>query len=363
MISLYNKPLLKGFKEHLISYQSPIVINYFWGFGSLSGVFLMIQILSGVFLSIFYVPSSNDSFSSIEYLIRDVKGGWILRYIHSNGASFFFIVVYFHMFRSFFFSSFTLPREIVWFTGIFIYFLIILTAFVGYVLPWGQMGFWGATVITNIVTAFPFIGFDLVGIVWGGFSVGDSTLHRFFSIHYLTPFVLSGLIIIHILALHQSGSNNPIGVSSCKVSLNPYFSVKDLFGIFFVFIFYLYFVFFAPDFFNHPDNWIPANSMETPQHIVPEWYFLYVYAILRSIPNKMIGVMSILLVFVSFFLLPFIYGFSNRSILFRPFHGFFFWVWLGSILGLSWIGTQPTTSPYVELGQLFTFYFFVYLFQ
>ena len=244
MLSLYNQPIFKALNNHLVFYQSPVVINYFWGFGSLAGIFLLIQILTGIFLAIFYIPSANVAFSSVEFLIRDVNNGWFIRFIHSNGASFFFIVTYLHMFRSFFYAGFTYPREFVWFVGIAILFLIIGTAFIGYVLPWGQISFWGATVITNIVTAIPFVGTDLVNWVWGGFNVDDPTLHRFFSLHYLLPFVLLGLVVIHILALHQYGSNNPIGVAmdADKVFLHPYFTVKDMVGIFSISIFYFYFV-------------------------------------------------------------------------------------------------------------------------
>lgn len=363
MLSLYKQPIFKALNDHLVFYQSPVVINYFWGFGSLSGVFLIVQILTGIFLAMFYIPSATSAFSSVEFLIRDVNNGWFIRFMHSNGASFFFIVTYLHMFRSFFYAGFTYPREFVWFVGIAILFLMIGTAFIGYVLPWGQISFWGATVITNMVTAIPFIGTDLVNWVWGGFNVDDPTLHRFFSLHYLLPFVLLGLVVIHILALHQYGSNNPIGVSNDadKVSLHPYFTVKDIVGIFVIFIFYFYFVCFDPDYLNHPDNCIPANSIKTPVHITPEWYFLVVYAILRSIPNKLLGILSILAMFVAFFMLPFIYGYSNRAIMFRPFHSLFFWIWVGSCVALGWIGAKPVSTPYVEFGQLLSLYFFFYL--
>jgi len=363
MLSLFNQPLFKALNNHLVFYQSPVVINYFWGFGSLSIVFLLIQILTGIFLAMFYIPSASAAFSSVEFLIRDVTNGWFIRFIHSNGASFFFIVTYFHMFRSFFYAGFTYPREVVWFVGVAIFFLIFATAFIGYVLPWGQISFWGATVITSMVTAIPLVGTDLVNWVWGGFNVDDPTLHRFFSLHYLLPFVLVGLVVIHILALHQYGSNNPIGVAidADKVSLHPYFTIKDIVGIFLIFIFYFYFVCFNPDYLNHPDNCIPANSIKTPTHITPEWYFLVIYAILRSIPNKLLGILSIGAVFISFLLLPFVYGYSNRAILFRPFHNFFFWLWVGTCFALGWIGAKPVATPFVEFGQVLTLYFFVYL--
>ncbi len=363
MLSLYNQPMFKALNEHFVFYQSPVIINYFWNFGSLSIVFLVIQILTGIFLAIFYIPAADAAFASVEFLIRDVNNGWFIRFMHANGASFFFIVVYIHMFRAFYYSSFTYPRNFVWFIGIIILFLIILTAFIGYVLPWGQISFWGATVITSIVTAIPFVGNDIVIWVWGGFNVDDPTLHRFFSLHYLIPFVLLGLVVVHILALHQYGSNNPIGISidADKVTLHPYFTVKDIFGVFFIFIFYFYFVCFEPDFLNHPDNCLPANSIKTPVHIVPEWYFLVVYAILRSIPNKLLGILAILLVFVCFALLPIVYGYSSRAILFRPFHSLFFWIWVGCCIGLGWIGGAPAATPYIEFGQLFSIYFFFYL--
>ena len=363
--SLLKQPLLSVLNEHGIIYQTPTNLTYWWGFGSSAGLFLVLQIATGVFLAMHYTPHISMAFESVEHIMRDVEGGWLLRYLHANGASMFFIAVYLHMFRGLYYGSYTSPREFVWVVGVVILLLMIITAFIGYVLPWGQMSFWGATVITSLATAIPIVGNDITIWLWGGFSVDNATLNRFFSLHYLLPFIIVGASIVHIAALHQYGSNNPLGINASvdKTSFYPYFVTKDLVGWVLFAIFFSVFVFFFPNTLGHPDNYIPANPMSTPPHIVPEWYFLPVYAILRSIPNKLGGVAAIALVFVALFALPFITSKNViRSTHFRPIHQFFFWTLICDCLLLGWIGCQPVEPPYVIIGQLASVYFFVYFF-
>jgi ubiquinol-cytochrome c reductase cytochrome b subunit len=274
-LSIVKQPILSVINEHLIEYPSPSNLNYLWGFGSLAGLCLMIQIATGIFLAMHYTPHVDLAFLSVEHIMRDVEGGWLLRYLHANGASMFFIVVYMHMFRGLYYGSYASPREFVWCIGVVILLLMILTAFIGYVLPWGQMSFWGATVITSLASAIPVVGDSIVTWLWGGFSVDNATLNRFYSLHYLLPFIIAGASIVHIAALHQYGSNNPLGSNSSidKIPFYPYFYVKDLAGWIAFAIFFSVFVYFYPNFLGHPDNYIPANPMSTPAHIVPEWYF------------------------------------------------------------------------------------------
>ena len=330
-LSLLKQPLLSVVNDHLIDYPTPSNLNYWWGFGSLAGICLIVQILTGIFLAMHYTPHVDLAFVSVEHIMRDVNGGWFLRYMHANGASMFFIVVYLHLFRGLYFGSYASPRELVWIVGVVILLLMILTAFIGYVLPWGQMSFWGATVITSLASAIPVVGMDITYWLWGGFSVDNATLNRFFSLHYLLPFIIAGASIVHLAALHQYGSNNPLGCLAVvdKVSFYPYFFLKDLVGWVIFALFFSFFIYFAPNALGHPDNYIPANPMSTPAHIVPEWYFLPVYAILRSIPNKLAGVAAIGLVFVSLLLLPFINTSSIRSSNFRPLHKKLFWLFVG----------------------------------
>jgi ubiquinol-cytochrome c reductase cytochrome b subunit len=361
-VGLPKQPVLSIVNEHLIEYPTPSNINYFWGFGSLAGIFLVVQIATGIFLAMHYTPHVDLAFSSVEHIMRDVEGGWLLRYAHANGASMFFIIVYMHMFRGLYYGSYASPREAVWCIGVIILLLMIITAFIGYVLPWGQMSFWGATVITSLASAIPIVGDQITFWLWGGFSVDNATLNRFFSLHYLLPFIIAGASIAHLAALHQYGSNNPLGTLSTvdKVPFYPYFYVKDLVGWVAFFIFFSAFLFFAPNLLGHPDNYIPANPMVTPAHIVPEWYFLPVYAILRSIPNKLGGVLAIGLVFVSLLALPFINSSEVRSSSFRPLHKIFFWLLVSDCLILGWIGQKPVEEPYVTIGQIASVYFFVY---
>jgi ubiquinol-cytochrome c reductase cytochrome b subunit len=361
-VSFVKQPLVSTLNEHLIEYPSPSNLTYWWGFGSLAGICLLIQILSGIFLAMHYTPHVDLAFASVEHIMRDVEGGWFLRYLHANGASMFFIVVYFHLFRGLYYGSYASPRELVWIVGVVILLLMIITAFIGYVLPWGQMSFWGATVITSLASAIPVVGDQITQWLWGGFSVDNATLNRFFSLHYLLPFIIAGASIVHIAALHQYGSNNPLGCYAGvdKIAFYPYFYVKDLVGWVFFALFFSAFVFFAPNALGHPDNYIPANPMSTPAHIVPEWYFLPVYAILRSIPNKLGGVAAIGLVFASLFALPFLHTSPIRSSSFRPLYQKFFWFLVADCLLLGWIGMEPVEDPYVTIGQLASVFFFVY---
>jgi len=361
-LSILKQPLLSTLNDHLIDYPTPSNISYWWSFGSLAGICLIVQIATGIFLAMHYTPHVDYAFLSVEHIMRDVEGGWFLRYAHANGASMFFIVVYFHMFRGLYYGSYASPRELVWIVGVVILLLMILTAFIGYVLPWGQMSFWGATVITSLASAIPIVGDEITHWLWGGFSVDNATLNRFFSLHYLLPFIIAGASIVHIAALHQYGSNNPLGCLGTvdKIPFYPYLFLKDLFSWVLFFIFFSVFIYFYPNALGHPDNYIPANPMSTPAHIVPEWYFLPVYAILRSIPNKLGGVAAIGLVFVSLLVLPFINTSEIRSSNFRPIFRKFFWLIVADCLILGWIGCQPVEDPFIIIGQLASVFFFVY---
>jgi ubiquinol-cytochrome c reductase cytochrome b subunit len=361
-LSIIKQPVFSVLNAHVVDYPSPSNINYFWSFGSIAGICLVVQLATGIFLAMHYTPHVDLAFMSVEHIMRDVEGGWLLRYMHANGASMFFIVVYIHMFRGLYYGSYASPREFLWCIGVVILLLMIVTAFIGYVLPWGQMSFWGATVITSLASAIPVVGDTIVSWLWGGFSVDNATLNRFFSLHYLLPFVIAGASVVHLAALHQYGSNNPLGTNSAvdKVGLYPYFYVKDLVAWLAFGVFFAVFLYFYPNTLGHPDNYIPANPMSTPAHIVPEWYFLWVYAILRSIPNKLGGVAAIALVFLSLLALPFLNTSPIRSSAFRPLYKRFFWVLVADCLLLSWIGQEPVEDPYILIGQLASVYFFVY---
>ena len=361
-LSILKQPILAPLNDHLVEYPSPSNLNYWWSFGSLAGICLVVQILTGIFLAMHYTPHVDLAFMSVEHIMRDVEGGWFLRYMHANGASMFFIVVYLHMFRGLYYGSYASPRELVWIVGVLLFLLMILTAFIGYVLPWGQMSFWGATVITSLASAIPIVGDEITHWLWGGFSVDNATLNRFFSLHYLLPFIIAGASVVHLAALHQYGSNNPLGSLSTvdKVPFYPYFYVKDLLGWVCFAVFFAVFIFFYPNLLGHPDNYIPANPMSTPAHIVPEWYFLPVYAILRSIPNKLGGVAAIALVFISLLALPFLNTSSIRSSSFRPIYKKFFWFLVADCVLLGWIGCQPVEAPYVTIGQIASVFFFFY---
>jgi len=346
----------------LIDLPTPANISYLWNFGSLLGVCLVAQILTGVFLAMHYAANVSLAFSSVEHIMRDVNYGWLLRYLHANGASMFFICVYVHIGRGLYYGSYTKPRVVLWTVGVFIFFAMFATAFIGYVLPWGQMSFWGATVITNMASAIPYIGGDLVQFLWGGFSVDNATLNRFFSLHYLLPFIIAALVIVHLLALHVDGSNNPLGISSNsdKISFHPYFTIKDLLGFILFFIVFASFVFFAPNVLGHSDNYIEADPLVTPAHIVPEWYFLCQYAILRGIPNKLLGVVALVASIIVLLLLPILHVSKIRSSAYRPIYKKFYWLFVANWFFLTWLGSQPAEDPFVTLAQLASAYYFAY---
>jgi len=360
-MSRWNKNALLSFIDsHIISYPTPVNLNYFWSFGSSAGLCLVIQILTGVFLAMHYTPQIDLAFNSVEHIMRDVNNGWLIRYIHANGASIFFIVVYSHIFRGLYFGSYIYPRDKLWISGVFIFLLMMATAFMGYVLPWGQMSFWGATVITNLFSAIPVIGKTVVEWLWGGFSVNNATLNRFLSLHYLMPFLIAGLTLIHLSFLHTEGSNNPLGINFNieTISFYPYFYVKDLFSFLVLILFLSFFLFFSPNALGHPDNYIVANSLVTPPHIVPEWYFLPFYAVLRSIPNKLGGVVAMVCAILVLILLPYINISKIRSPKFRPLFSFIYWFLVFDFLLLGWVGQKPVEDPYILIGLLATLLYF-----
>ena len=364
-MKLLKRPIVNIVTDHLIDYPTPINFNYWYNFGLLSGICLGIQLLTGIFLAMHYTPHIDYAWLSVEHIMRDVNYGWLIRYMHANGASMFFICVYVHLLRGLYYGSYKSPRGLVWCLGVAILILMMATGFIGYVLPWGQMSFWAATVITNLFSAIPGIGTPLVEFLWGGFAVDNATLNRFFSLHYLLPFVLLGLVLLHIAALHQEGSSNPLGLHGDDIDtidFYPYFYVKDLFGFMVFTVFFSYFLFFDPNVLGHPDNYIAANPMVTPAHIVPEWYFLPYYAILRSIPDKLGGVIAMGASLVSLALLPLVNTSNVRSSFFRPFHRWSFWIWLGNAFILGWIGGNPVEDPYILIGQEATLLYFGYLF-
>jgi len=361
-LRLLNRPIINILNDHLIDYPTPVNINYLWNFGSMAGVFLVVQILTGIFLAMHYTPHVDLAFLSVEHIMRDVNNGWLIRYLHANGASMFFAVVYIHVARGLYYGSYQKPRGFVWVFGVLILILMMATAFMGYVLPWGQMSFWAATVITNLFSAFPVVGEPIVAWLWGGFSVDNATLNRFFSFHYLLPFLIVGVVLVHLAVLHQNGSNNPLGVNggTDKIAFYPFFVIKDLYSWVLTFIVYFGFVYFAPNYLGHTDNYIEANAMVTPAHIVPEWYFLPFYAILRSIPHKLGGVIAMFAALVVLFLLPYLNTSEVRSSSFRPIHRQFFWLLVLDYFVLGWIGGCAPETPYLEIGQIATFFYFFY---
>ncbi len=352
------------------NYGVPVNINYFWNFGVIAGLMLFIQILTGILLASHYVPEGDLAFSSIQHIMRDVNSGWLLRYTHANGASMFFLAVYIHLFRGLYYGSFLYPRELLWSSGVIILFVMIITAFLGYVLPWGQMSFWAATVITNLVSAVPVYGKLIVTWLWGGFAVGNPTLNRFFSLHYLLPFVLTVIVILHVVFLHGNGSNNPLGFASFsdKKPFTPYFTIKDILGIYVFFLVFFWFLFFYPNYLGHFDNYIPANPLATPPHIVPEWYFLPFYGILRSVPDKFFGVFllifSIIALIIIVFLRSFVFG---RNIMFAsnkfsPYYRFLFWFFFYDSLMLGFIGNKTIVAPFYAIGQIATIFYFLFFY-
>lgn len=353
-------PILKIINSSLIDLPAPVNISVWWNYGSLLGLCLVIQIATGLFLSIHYVPNIDLAFASVTHIRRDVNFGWLIRAAHANGASLFFLFLYLHTGRGLYYNSFILKET--WVLGVVIFILTMATAFTGYVLPWGQIRFWGATVITNIFSAIPYIGQDLVQWIWGGFAVDNATLNRFFSFHFLIPFILIGATIGHIMFLHQSGSNNPIGVNSDsdRIPFHLYFSIKDALGYVFVITLFLSLILFMPNIFTDPENFLNANPLTTPIHIQPEWYFLWLYAILRSIPRKLGGVVALIIALVILILPPFCHWRNKTSLSWYPFTQIIFWTLVASWLILTWIGARPVEDPYITVGQVSTLIFFLY---
>jgi ubiquinol-cytochrome c reductase cytochrome b subunit len=345
-------------------YPTPKNLNYMWNFGSLAGLSLVIMIVTGIVLAMSYTAHVDYAFESVERIMRDVNHGWLIRYIHMNTASFFFIVVYLHIFRGLYYGSYKAPRELLWILGVVIFLLMMATAFMGYVLPWGQMSFWGATVITNLFSAIPFVGESVVTFLWGGFSVDNPTLTRFFSLHYLMPFLIAGVVVLHIVALHRFGSNNPIGIDTKgrqdTISFHPYYTIKDIVGIAMFLLLLAIAVFFFPNAMGHPDNYIPANPMQTPAHIVPEWYFLPFYAILRAVPDKLGGVLLMFGAIAILFILPWLDRSPVRSARFRPVFRIFFWLLFIDALALGYLGGMPAEGIYVTLSRVATAWYFLH---
>ena len=357
-------PLL-SLSHHLKEYPTPKNLNYWWTFGGILTFCLITQIITGVILGMHYVAHTDHAFESIEHIMRDVNYGWLLRYVHANGASMFFLAVYIHIFRGLFYGSYKAPREVIWIIGVIIYLLMMATAFMGYVLPWGQMSFWGATVITNLFSAIPFIGESITTWLWGGYSVDNPTLTRFYALHYLLPFLIFGLIILHIWALHVPGNNNPTGIDVKKNSnetmpFHPYMVMKDITALLVFIIIFFWFVFFAPNALGHPDNYIEANPLVTPTHIVPEWYLLPFYAILRAIPSKLGGVIFMFAAIFVLVLLPWLDTSKVRSSTFRPLYRKFFWVLVFTVILLGYLGAKPPEGIYLVLSRIATAYYFIH---
>ncbi|HUD52309.1 cytochrome b [Parvibaculum sp.] len=349
-------PILRLANDSFIDYPTPKNLNYWWTFGGVLTFCLAVQIVTGIVLAMHYIPQTELAFGSVEHIMRDVNYGWLIRYVHANGASMFFIAVYIHMFRGLYYGSYKAPREVLWILGCLIYLLMIATAFFGYVLPWGQMSFWGATVITNLFGAIPLVGESLRTWLWGGFAVGDPTLNRFFSLHYLFPFLIAGVVILHIWALHVPGNGNPAGVNAKgkqdMVPFHPYYTTKDAFGLVLFMILFAYFVFFNPNGLGEPDNYIVANALKTPPHIVPEWYLLPFYAILRAVPDKLGGVILMFGAIAVLFVLPWLDTSKVRSARFRPLYKQFFWIHLLVCIALGWCGAQSPDNVIAQVGEV-----------
>nr|UHA56201.1 cytochrome b [Trigonodes hyppasia] len=355
-----TNPIFKIINGSLIDLPSPSNISYWWNFGSLLALCLITQILTGLFLTMYYTANIEMAFYSVNYICRNVNYGWLIRTLHANGASFFFICIYLHIGRGIYYESFNLKQT--WLIGVTILFLLMATAFMGYVLPWGQMSFWGATVITNLLSAIPYLGSMLVNWIWGGFSVDNATLTRFYTFHFLLPFIILMMTMIHLLFLHQTGSNNPLGLNSNydKIPFHPYFSYKDLLGAIILLFFLIMLTLINPYLLGDPDNFIPANPLVTPEHIQPEWYFLFAYAILRSIPNKLGGVIALIMSILILMILPFTFNKKIQGIQFYPINQFLFWTLVVMIILLTWIGARPVEDPYIITGQLLTIFYFSY---
>ena len=367
----YRLPFMATMEHELYEYPTPRNLSYWWNFGSLAGIMLVVMIVTGVFLAMQYTPSATLAFDSVERIMRDVNWGWFMRYAHANGASMFFAIVYIHIFRGLYYGSYKAPRELLWIIGVLILVTMIATAFMGYVLPWGQMSYWAATVITSLFSAIPLIGQGIVTFLWGGFTVGDPTLHRFYALHYLLPFVILFFVLLHLIALHRFGSNNPLGIDmkgpQDSIPFHPYYTVKDLFGLTVFLLIYAFFIFYAPNFLMNPDNYIPANPMQTPNHIVPEWYLLPYYAILRSVTFSIFGIpaklLGVIFSFGSLFLLliaPWLDKSPVRSSRFRPIYKWVFWLLVIDVIALGWVGANPPQGIVVTVGQIATLYYYVH---
>ncbi len=357
-------PIVAFAKDHALDFPTPKNLNYWYTFGGILAVMLVVQIVTGIVLVMHYTPQTDLAFTSVEHIMRDVNYGWMLRYLHMNGASMFFIAVYIHMFRGMYYGSYKAPREVLWMIGVIIYLIMMATAFMGYVLPWGQMSFWGAKVITNLFSAIPFVGDSVTTWLWGGYSVDNPTLNRFFSLHYLLPFVLAGVVILHIWALHVVGNNNPAGVDvkgpGDTVPFHPYYTIKDGFVIVVFFMFYALFVFYGPNYLGDAVNYVPANPLSTPSHIKPEWYYLPFYAILRSIPDKLFGVIAMFSSILILFFLPWLDTSRVRSGRYRPIFKLEFWIFAVVCVALGFIGSKPPEPVYVFWSRILTFYYFAH---
>ena len=378
----YRLPIFTLINHELHEYPTPKNLNYWWNFGSLAGIVLVVMLVTGIVLAMHYTAHVDLAFGSVERIMRDVNYGWLIRYIHMNGASMFFIIVYIHMLRGLYFGSYQAPRELLWMIGVFILLAMMATAFMGYDLPWGQMSFWGATVITNLFSAIPLVGDSIVTLLWGGFSVDNPLLNRFFSLHYLLPFVIVGLVVLHIVALHQHGSNNPIGIDmkteQDSLPFHPYYTVKDMLGLGAFLTFFAFFVFFAPNYFGEADNYIMADALQTPAHIVPEWYFLPYYAILRAftadwfvynilslggfiMTAKLMGVLAMFASILLLLFLPWLDGSKVKSSRFRPVHSMFVWIFVLDCIVLGICGAKPADGMWLIIGQTATIYYFAHL--
>ena len=351
--------------NHLTEYPTPKNLNYWWTFGGILTFCLITQIVTGIVLGMHYIAHADLAFGSVEHIMRDVNYGWLIRYVHANGASMFFLAVYIHIFRALYYGSYKSPREVIWIIGMLIYFLMMATAFLGYVLPWGQMSFWGATVITNLFSAIPLVGESITNWLWGGYSVDNPTLTRFFSLHYLFPFLILGLVILHIWALHVPGNNNPIGIdikkpSNDTVPFHPYIVIKDLFALLIFLIIFAFFVFYSPNVLGHSDNYIEANPLVTPAHIVPEWYLLPFYAILRSVPDKLLGVIAMFAAIFVLVILPWLDTSKVRSALFRPIYKQLYWFLVADVLILGYMGAMPAEGAYLLIARIATAYYFIH---
>nr|ANC85372.1 cytochrome b [Alexandromys limnophilus] len=346
-----NHPLIKMINHSFIDLPAPSNISSWWNFGSLLGLCLTIQILTGLFLAMHYTSDTATAFSSVAHICRDVNYGWLIRYMHANGASMFFICLFLHVGRGMYYGSYNMAET--WNMGIILLFAVMATAFMGYVLPWGQMSFWGATVITNLLSAIPYIGTTLVEWIWGGFSVDKATLTRFFAFHFILPFIIVALVLVHLLFLHETGSNNPTGLNSDtdKIPFHPYYTIKDFLGILILLMVFMILALFFPDILGDPDNYTPANPLNTPPHIKPEWYFLFAYAILRSIPNKLGGVLALILSILILALMPILHTSKQRALTFRPITQTMYWILVADLLILTWIGGQPVEYPFIVIGQ------------